>query len=241
MAGGPDGLRPRGDPCEEHEPALLARSPRLRKPRSAAGTPRKRFGAITGTLAHPQLLSLGRDDATGRLRPRRPHRPTVPPRGPGARRTPRRGGPRPIPGPARRFPSAWGTRDVLEPSSSGPRRGDWTRPSRTCPGSAGPGRSRGVSEDQGPRWDAALGSETALPPGGDGVVTCALFRRMGRGARRSSQLLRWVSGGGLSNPVHAPSVAGLRRGGAQAVQEATRAALARRAVPGEVGVAEPQV
>ncbi|MGW7027128.1 hypothetical protein ACWGFX_08065 [Streptomyces xanthophaeus] len=71
------------------------------------------IGAITGTLARPQLLVLGRHDATGRLRsvgrtvPLRPDAARtlaeqLTPAGPGHRWT------------GARFSPAWGTRDVLD-------------------------------------------------------------------------------------------------------------------------------
>ncbi|MEV0991661.1 ATP-dependent DNA ligase [Streptomyces sp. NPDC049949] len=71
------------------------------------------IGAITGTLARPQLLILGRQDATGRLRPvgrTVPLRPDasralaehLTPAGPGH------------PWTGAKFSSAWGTRDVLD-------------------------------------------------------------------------------------------------------------------------------
>ncbi|MER5871957.1 ATP-dependent DNA ligase [Streptomyces sp. NPDC002044] len=71
------------------------------------------IGAITGTLARPQLLVLGRHDATGRLRPvgrtvpLRPHAVRelaghLAPAGPGH------------PWTGAVFSSAWGTRDVLD-------------------------------------------------------------------------------------------------------------------------------
>ncbi|MGW6940260.1 ATP dependent DNA ligase [Streptomyces xanthophaeus] len=52
---------------EEHEPALSARNRGWSKVRRRDST-EALVGAITGTLARPQLLVLGRHDDTGRLR-----------------------------------------------------------------------------------------------------------------------------------------------------------------------------
>ncbi|MFK0050435.1 ATP-dependent DNA ligase [Streptomyces sp. NPDC090741] len=71
------------------------------------------IGAITGTLARPQLLVLGRRDATGRLRPVGR---TVPLRLDAARELAEHlasAGPG-HPWTGARFSSAWGTRDVLD-------------------------------------------------------------------------------------------------------------------------------
>ncbi|WP_251073226.1 hypothetical protein [Streptomyces sp. ISL-43] len=85
-------------------------------------------GAITGTLARPGLLVLGRHAADRTPPSRRPHRSAAPRRGPRARRPPHRGRPRP----------SLDRREILlglgnprhprhHPRRAGPRRGDQRR------------------------------------------------------------------------------------------------------------------